>query len=380
MAEAKRDLYEVLGVGKNATKDEIKSAYRKLAKQYHPDINHEPGAQKKFEEIQEAYDILFDDGKRKQYDQFGWAAFEQGGSTGGTGNPFGGAGFQGAGFGDVDLNDIFSSFFGGGTRHSSAKGTGPHKGNDTLLQANISFMDAIKGTHITVPVTYDEPCDHCKGTGAENPSDIATCSYCGGRGYTLHTQRTLFGTMQTEGPCEHCGGTGKIVKNPCKSCGGSGYSRLSKDLDVVIPAGINSGQQVRVKGKGERGYNGGENGDLYIEVRIKKDPVFTRDGNDIHMNLDLSFVQCALGENIEINTVYGPVDVEIPSGTQPNQLLKLKGKGIKDLRTSKPGDQFLHIQVSTPTNLSNTEKELLRQFQKEQDAKNDKWWKKGAKK
>ncbi|MBR6056422.1 MAG: molecular chaperone DnaJ, partial [Bacilli bacterium] len=193
------------------------------------------------------------------------------------------------------------------------------------------------------------------------------------------TQRTLFGTMQTEGPCDHCHGTGKVVKNPCKTCGGSGYNRVHKDLDVNIPAGINNGQQVRVKGKGERGINGGENGDLYIEVRIRKDPTFTRDGNDIHMELELSFVDCALGASLEVNTVYGSVEVSIPAGTQPNQILKLKGQGVKDLRTGRPGDQFLHVKVTTPTNLSSTEKDLLRQFQKEEQAKLGKWWNKGKK-
>ena len=378
MAEAKRDYYETLGVGKSASKDEIKSAYRKLAKQYHPDINKSPDAPKKFEEIQEAYDILYDDSKRKQYDQFGHAAFQQGGSTGGAGNPFSGAGFSGAGFGDVDLNDIFSSFFGGGRR--SSRSSGPQKGNDSLMQVSISFMDAVKGTHVTVPVTYDEPCEHCHGTGANSASDVSTCPHCGGRGYVLKTQRTILGTMQSEGPCEHCHGSGKIIKNTCKTCQGTGYHRVSKDLDVSIPAGINNGQQIRVKGKGERGRNGGENGDLYIEIHIKKDANFTRDGNDIHVELALSFVDCALGKTIDVETVYGSVEVEIPAGTQPNALLKLKGKGIKDLRTERPGDQFLHIKVETPRNLTNSQKDLLKQFQKEEEAKSGKWWKKATKK
>lgn len=375
---AKRDYYEVLGVSKGASKDEIKSAYRKLAKQYHPDINHEPDAPKKFEEVQEAYDILYDDTKRQQYDQFGHAAFEQGGAGGpGGGNPFGG-GFGGAGFGDVDLGDIFSSFFGGG-RTRAKESSGPRRGRDTLTHVSISFMEAINGTHISLPVDYDEPCEHCHGTGAENSNDVTTCPHCGGRGYTVHMQRTLFGTMQTEGPCEHCGGSGKVVRSHCKTCGGSGYHRVHKNLDVNIPAGINNGQQVRIKGKGERGTRGGENGDLYIEVRIKKDNKFTRDGNDVHVELELSFVDCALGQTIDVDTVYETVEVTIPAGTQPGALLKLKGKGIKDLRTGKPGDQFLHIKVVTPTNLNHTEKELLRQFQKEQESKGGKWWKKGKK-
>lgn len=373
MAE-KRDYYEVLGVNKTATKDEIKSAYRKLAKQYHPDINKDPDAPKKFEEIQEAYDVLYDDEKRKRYDQFGQAAFENGSGMGGAGNPFGG-GFSSQGFGDVDLNDIFSSFFGGG-RSKRTQSSGPRKGNDTLYTVSISFMDAVNGCHINVPLTYDEPCEHCHGTGAESPSDIGTCPYCGGSGIQTKQQRTIFGVMQSEGPCEHCNGTGKIVKRACKSCGGSGYNRVHKDLDVNIPAGIAAGQQVRVKGKGERGSLGGENGDLYVEVRIKADKRFEREGNDIHMDLPLSFVKCALGEKVDVETVYGEVTVEIPAGTQPDQVLKLKGKGIKDLRTGKPGDQYLHIKVQTPTNLTATQKDLLAQFQKEEDAKKEKWWKK----
>lgn len=374
MAE-KRDYYEVLGVSKNATKDEIKSAYRKLAKQYHPDINKSPDAPKKFEEIQEAYDVLYDDEKRKRYDQFGQAAFEQGAGMGGAGNPFGG-GFSSQGFGDVDLNDIFSSFFGGGSRRSSRAQAGPAKGNDTLYTISISFMDAVNGCHINIPLTYDEPCDHCHGTGAETSSDIATCPYCGGTGYTTRQERTIFGVMQSQGPCEHCHGTGKIVKKACSVCGGKGYNRVHKDLDVNIPAGINAGQQVRVKGKGERGTLGGENGDLYVEIQIKPDKTFTREGNDIHMNLSLSFVSCALGNKVDVPTVYGEVSVDIPAGTQPDQILKLKGKGIKDLRTGKPGDQYLHVKVETPTNLTATQKDLLTQFQKEEESKKSKWWKK----
>ncbi len=376
MAE-KRDYYEVLGVSKNATKDEIKSAYRKLAKQYHPDINKSPDAPKKFEEIQEAYDVLYDDEKRKRYDQFGKAAFEEGSGMGGASNPFGG-GFSSQGFGDVDLNDIFSSFFGGGSRRSSrAERAGPTKGNDTLYTVSISFMDAVNGCHITIPLTYDEPCEHCHGTGAETPDDIVTCPYCGGTGYATRQERTIFGVMQSQGPCEHCHGTGKIVKKACSVCGGKGYNRVHKDLDVNIPAGINAGQQVRVKGKGERGSLGGENGDLYVEIKIKPDKTFTREGNDVHMNLNLSFVNCALGSKVDVPTVYGEVSVDIPAGTQPDQILKLRGKGIKDLRSGKPGDQYLHVKVQTPTNLSVTQKDLLAQFQKEEESKKGKWWRKG---
>lgn len=363
----KRDYYEVLGLTKSATKDEIKSAYRKLAKQYHPDINKDPDAPKKFEEIQEAYDVLYDDNKRAQYDQFGHAAFDQNGGAG----P--GAGGFGQGFGNMggmdgmDLNDIFNSFFGGGrTRQSSS---GPRKGEDALYRVKISFMDAIKGTTITVAANYDEPCPHCHGTGAENPSDIVTCPQCGGRGTVKVRQQTLFGMMESEQSCPRCGGTGKTVREKCHTCGGAGYNRIKKNLEVKIPAGINAGQQIRVQGKGGRGYNGGPNGDLYVEIRIADDKTFTRDGNDIHVNINLSFVDCALGTEIVVPTVYGDVNVTVPEGTQPDQIIRLKDRGIKDLRTGKPGNQYLHIKVRTPTNLTSTQKDLLRQFKGESSSK-----------
>jgi molecular chaperone DnaJ len=381
MAEEKRDYYEVLGVSKTATKDEIKSAYRKLAKQYHPDLNHSPDAPKKFEEIQEAYDVLYDDNKRKQYDQFGMAAFQQGGSTGGAGNPFNGGGFSGQGFGDVDLNDIFQSFFGGGgARQSRRADSGePEKGDDTLYRVKIDFMDAINGRQVTIPLTYDEPCSNCHGTGADSPNDVDTCPQCGGSGYVRTRQQTIFGVMESEGPCPRCHGSGKIVSHKCHVCGGSGYTRVHKDILVNIPAGINNGQQVRVTGKGGRGSNGGPNGDLYIEVQIQPHNLFRRDGNDIHVDVPLSFVDCALGASVDVPTVYGEVTVDVPSGTQPDQILKLRGKGVKDLRSGKPGDEFIHVKVTTPTNLSQSEKDLLSEFQRQENEKKasqgSKWWK-----
>ena len=372
MAETKRDFYEVLGVSKTATKDEIKSAYRKLAKQYHPDLNKSPDAPKKFEEIQEAYDVLYDDNKRKQYDQFGMAAFEQGASTGGAGNPFAGGDFSGQGFGDVDLNDIFQSFFGGGGGQRRARNDGsPRKGEDTLFRVKIDFMDAVNGRHVTIPLTYDEPCSNCHGTGADSPNDVDVCPDCGGSGYVRQRQQTIFGVMESTGPCPRCHGSGKIVRNRCHVCGGSGYNRVHKDLDVNIPAGIASGQQIRVSGKGQRGTNGGPNGDLYVEVQVQPHETFKREGNDIHIDVPLSFVDCALGVTIDVPTVYGDVSVEIPEGTQPEGILKLRGKGVKDLRSGRPGDEFLHIKVKTPTNLTKSEKDLLDEFRKQEDAK---WW------
>ena len=324
----KRDYYEVLGVSKTATKDEIRSAYRKLAKKYHPDINHDPDAPKMFEEVQEAYDVLSDDTKRAQYDQFGQAAFEQGASTGGAG----------------------------------PSSSGPRKGQDKLTRIKISFMDAVLGTKVKLNVSYDEPCEHCHGTGAESPSDITTCPRCGGSGVIMSQQRTIFGVMQSQTVCPDCGGTGKKVKTPCHECGGAGYTHVRKDIPVNVPAGIASGQQIRVTGKGERGVNGGPNGDLYVEVVVAEHPQFKRNGNDVHLEVPLSFVDCALGCEIEVPTVYGTVTVSVPEGTQPDQVLRVKGRGIKDLRTQVPGDEYIHVKVETPTKLSKAQKDLLKQF------------------
>lgn len=375
MANEKRDYYEVLGVSKTASKDEIRSAYRKLAKKYHPDINHDADAPKKFEEVQEAYDVLSDDNKKAAYDQYGFAAFNQGSSNGGPG----GAGFSSQGFGDFDMDDLFGAFFGGG-RRSQRRASGPQKGNDTLYRVKISFMDAVNGTHITVPLTYDEPCENCHGTGAQSESDLSTCPYCGGSGVVTQRQQTIFGVMESQSTCPHCHGAGKTVKNKCSKCGGNGYNRVHKDIDVTVPAGINEGQQIRVKGKGERGSLGGPNGDLYVEIKIAEDKRFRREGNDIHSDLELGFADAALGANVDVETVYGTVSVDIPAGTQPNAILKLKGKGVKDLRNGKPGDHFLHVSVKTPTDLTKTQKDLLTQFQKEEQSKKKNWWKNPFKK
>lgn len=360
---AKRDFYEVLGISKSASKDEIKSAYRKLAKKYHPDINHDADAPEKFKEVQEAYDILYDDKKRQMYDQFGMAAFENGGSTGGAGNPFQGGGFSSQGFGGVDLGDIFNSFFGGGSTRSS-QNYGPQRGNDTLSRVRISFMDAINGKTITMPITYDENCSTCGGTGAKTSNDIKTCPDCGGRGYIRTQQRTIFGVMENQTTCPKCGGTGKIITDKCPDCGGKGYKRVKKDMDVNIPAGINSGQQLRVAGKGERGVNGGPNGDLFLEIIVSPHQYFTRDGNDIHIEIPLDFVDAILGVKIDVPTVYGDCEVEIPAGTQPNQIIRLKGRGVKDLRKGTPGDEYVHIKLQTPTKISKEQRKLLEEYKK----------------
>ncbi|MCR4561641.1 MAG: molecular chaperone DnaJ [Bacilli bacterium] len=365
MAE-KRDYYDVLGVSKGASPDEIKSAYRKLAKQYHPDINHSPDAPEKFKEVQEAYEILSNDEKRRAYDQFGHAAFEQGGNTGG----FGGQGFSGAGFGDVDLGDIFGSFFGGGFGGGSRRArTGPQKGEDRLYSIKIDFMDAINGKTVKIPLTYDEKCPHCNGSGAETPNDIRNCSKCGGQGYVRIRRQTLFGMSESTSACPDCGGSGKTIVTKCHECGGRGYKTVNKTHEIKIPAGISSGQQIRISGKGGRGINGGENGDLYIEVNVAPHRLFRREGNDIHINQTLSFVDCALGCKVNIETVYGSMEVEIPAGTQPGGTLKVRGSGVKDMRSGRPGDEYIHVIVETPTNLSKTQKELLEKFKEEEEKK-----------
>lgn len=366
---AKRDFYEVLGLNKSASKDEIKSAYRKLAKKYHPDINKEPGAEEKFKEVQEAYDILYDDKKRQMYDQFGSAAFEQGGSTGGNGNPFQNGGFSSQGFGDVDLGDIFSSFFGGGTRQRK-QNFGPQRGDDTLQRIRVQFMDAILGKKVLVPVEYDEKCSKCGGTGAKSPEFIKTCSQCGGQGYIRTQQRTLFGVMEGQQVCPTCGGTGKIISEKCDECGGRGHKHIKRDLEVNIPAGINAGQQIVVRGKGEAGKNGGENGDLYLEIVVVPHQFFKRDGNDIHLDVPISVVDAILGKKIDVPTVYGTVETTIPAGTQPNQIIRLKGRGIKDMRRGTPGDEYIHVIVKTPTKISKEQKELLEKYQ-ERETKGD---------
>ncbi len=358
----KRDPYEVLGVSKNASADEIKSSYRKLARKYHPDLNKEEGAEAKFKEVQEAYEILSDPDKKAKYDQFGYAAFDQQGG-------FGGGGF--GDFGDVDLGDIFGSFFGGGARRSR-QSTGPSRGDDVLKRVRISFMDSINGKTIDLDLNLDETCPHCNGTGAENPNDISTCPDCRGSGFITAVQQTLFGRMQTQRECPRCDGTGKVINNKCKKCGGKGYSTVKKTIEVKIPAGISNGQQICVRGKGERGTKGGPNGDLYIEVIVEASKIFTREGNNIHINKDVSYLEAILGAGSEVETVYGTVAFDIPSGTQPNTVLRLRGKGVKDLRTGAVGDQFIHINVVIPKSINKEERELLQNLAKVSDDKDKK--------
>ena len=355
----KRDFYEVLGVNKSASKDEIKSAYRKLAKKYHPD-NQETGDEAKFKEVQEAYDILYDDQKRSTYDQFGHAAFEQSGGNPG-GNPFQG-GFGGFGADGVDLGDIFSSFFGGGSRRQRAANE-PRRGNDVVMRIKIDFMDAILGRDVEIQINVDETCKTCNGTGAKNPESIKKCPHCNGTGVIRTRRQSLLGVVESQEACPNCGGTGKIITDKCPDCGGKGYKRVRKTQKVHILAGINNGQQIRITGLGERGINGGGNGDLYVEMVIKPHDFFQRDGNDIHIEVPLDFVDACLGTSIDVPTVYGDVKLDIPAGTQPGDIITMKGHGVKDLRSGKPGNQYVHLAIKVPTNLSKEQKETLKKFQ-----------------
>ena len=357
MADNKRDYYEVLGVQKGASADEIKKAYRALAKKYHPDLN--PGnaeAEKNFKEVNEAYDVLSDTEKRQKYDQFGHAAFDP--SAGG----FGGGGF-GGGFGGFDFGDIFSSFFGGGggarTRNM------PIDGDDILTRISISFEEAAFGCKKEVNFARVEGCPDCGTSGAAKGTKPETCSTCRGSG-TVTVQQNVggFGRVQTQRECTSCHGTGKIIKKPCSNCNGKGYIKVNKRLEVNIPAGIDNGQRIVLRGQGSAGRNGGVNGDLLIEVRVAPHKIFTRNGNDLYCDVPIRFTDAALGADIEIPILGGKTEkLEIPEGTQSGKVFTVKGRGVQDINNSKRhGDLFVTVNIETPRNLSSEQKKLLRSF------------------
>ena len=354
----KRDYYEVLGISKGASEEEIKKAYRKMAKKYHPDVNKEPGAEEKFKEINEAYEVLSDPQKKATYDQFGHAGMDGSFGSGGFSGGFSGSDFGGFG----DFGDIFGSFFGGGqTRRQS---TGPRKGNDRFMQMRIDFMDAIFGKNEELTIEVDEQCSECLGSGAKSKSDVQSCPRCGGTGQIQSQQRTAFGVFMSNSVCPDCQGTGKKILNKCPKCHGRGYEHKRVKLDIKIPAGIQSGQQIRVAGKGERGVNGGPNGDLYIEVLVSRHPSFVRDGNDIRISIPVSAVDATLGCKVDVPTVYGDVELQIPEGTQHGTQFRLRGKGVKTSRGQ--GDQYVEVRIEIPTNLSREERNL---YEKIRDSK-----------
>ena len=359
MAETKRDYYEVLGVDRNADDAALKKAYRVLAKKYHPDMN--PGdaeAEKKFKEASEAYAVLSDAEKRRQYDQFGHAAFE-GGGAGGAGG-FGG--FSSADFGDI-FGDIFGDFFGGGGRRSGRANNGPMKGANVRKGVRITFEEAIFGCEKELEVILKEPCKTCNGTGAKPGTSPETCPKCGGKGQVVYTQQSFFGTVQNVQTCPDCRGSGKIIKDKCSDCGGTGYISVKKTIKVSIPAGIDNGQSVRIRDKGEPGVNGGPRGDLLVEVTVSRHPIFQRQDVHIFSTAPITFAQAALGGDVRIKTVDGEVIYTVKPGTKTDTKVRLKGKGVPSLRNPQlRGDHYVTLVIQTPEKLSAEAKEALRKF------------------
>ena len=361
MPEQKRDYYEVLGVSKGASDDEIKKAYRKMAKQYHPDLNTgDKTAEAKFKEVNEAYEVLSDKEKRSRYDQFGHAGVDPNFGAG-AGGPFGG--FSGADFGDIDLGDIFGSFFGGGFGGgSSSRRNGPMKGDTLRAGVTITFEEAAFGCEKEIILNREETCETCHGSGCEPGTTAEICPNCRGTG-TVRIQRGggAF-TFATSAPCSKCGGTGKIIHQPCKTCNGSGSVRKQRKITVKIPAGIDNGQAVSLRGQGGAGRNGGPAGDLIISVTVRPHAFFKRDGTSVYLEQPVSFLQATLGAELEIPTIDGKVKWTLPEGTQPGTTFRLRGKGIPSINGRGRGDQFVTVQVQVPKNLNREQKEALHAY------------------
>ena len=364
MAE-KRDYYEVLGVSKSASDSELKSAYRKLAKKYHPDMN--PGdkeAEAKFKEASEAYSVLSDPDKRRQYDQFGHAAFE-----GGAGGGAGGFDFSGMDMGDI-FGDIFGDFFGGG--RSRAQNNGPMKGQNLHHTIRITFEEACFGTEKELDLPLQDECASCHGTGAKAGTTPETCSKCGGKGQVVFTQQSLFGMVRNVQTCPDCRGTGKIIRDKCPDCHGSGYITRKRKISVTVPAGIDNGQSIRIREKGDPGVNGGPRGDLLVEVAVSRHPIFQRQGTDIYSSAPITFAQAALGGDVRIKTVDGEVEYTVKPGTQTDTRIRLRGKGVPSLRNKAVrGDHYVTLVVQVPTKMNGEQKELLKKFDEAMYGKQD---------
>lgn len=358
MAETKRDYYEVLGVPKDADEAALKKAYRVLAKKYHPDAN--PGdkeAEAKFKEASEAYSVLSDPEKRRKYDQFGHAAFEGGGAGG-----YGGFDFNGADMGDI-FGDIFGDFFGGGRSAYGRSSNGPMRGANLRTGVRITFEEAIFGCEKEIELTLKDECPKCHGTGAKPGTSPVTCPKCNGKGKIVYTQQSFFGQVQNVQTCPDCRGTGKIVKEKCPDCYGTGYISSKKKIQVKIPAGIDNGQSIRIAGKGEPGTNGGERGDLLVEVTVSRSPVFMRQETSIFSTVPISFATAALGGPIKIKTVDGEVEYEVKPGTQTDTKVRLRGKGVPSLRNKNiRGDHYVTLVVTVPEKLTEEQKEALKRF------------------
>lgn len=360
MAE-KRDYYEVLGVSRDADDATLKKAYRALAKKYHPDTN--PGnaeAAEKFKEASEAYSVLSDPQKRQQYDQFGHAAFGGGADGAGGFGGFGGFDFNGADMGDM-FGDIFGDLFGGG--RSRRANNGPMRGANVRASVRITFDEAVKGCEKELTLNLKEECETCHGTGAKPGTSPQTCPKCGGKGQVTYTQQSIFGMVRNVQTCPDCNGTGKIIKEKCSACHGSGYTTKRKTIQVSIPAGIDNGQSIRIRGKGEPGTNGGERGDLLVEVIVSQHPIFKRQDMDVFSTVPISFARAALGGTIRIATVDGQVEYEVKPGTQTDTKVRLRGKGIPSLRNKNMrGDHYVTLVVQVPTSLNAEQREALRHF------------------
>ena len=368
MAE-KRDYYEVLGIGKNATDAEIKSAYRKLAKKYHPDLN--PGnkeAEEKFKEVNEANDVLSDPQKRQRYDQFGFAGVDPNYAAANGG----GAGGFGGGFGGVDLGDIFGDIFGGGFGggfggfgggSSTRTANAPRKGHDIQASVILTFEEAAHGCSKKITINRQDTCPDCGGTGAAKGTSPETCPDCGGRGYVVTQQRTPFGVMQSQQPCSHCGGRGTIIRNPCKTCRGTGKTAARKSLEINIPAGIDDDQNIALRGQGDAGSNGGPAGDVIVHVTVKADPMFERDGYDVTIHVPITFSQAVLGDDVEVPTVDGRIVQHSPEGTQSGTKFRLRGQGIQYLNGRGRGDQYVIVDVEIPKKVTRAQREALKAFE-----------------
>lgn len=364
MAE-KRDYYEILGVSKGASEEEIKRAYRAAAKKCHPDLNpgKEAEAEEKFKEVNEAYDVLKDPEKRARYDQFGHAGVDP--SYGGGSSAGGFGGFGSGGFGGFDMGDIFESFFGGGFGTSqSARRNGPKKGKDVEQHIEITFEEAAFGVEKEVTIYRMETCRSCGGSGAKRGTSPVTCSVCGGSGQVRTTQRTPLGNFTSATTCHNCGGTGQKINDPCPDCRGSGLIRHQRKININIPAGIDNGQTITLRGEGSSGMRGGPSGDLYITISIKKHELFERRGYDVVFEMPISFVSAALGDTLRVPTLDGEVEYKIAEGTQSGTVFKFKNKGIQQLRGRGRGDQYVKVVVEVPRGLSERQKELLREFDK----------------
>lgn len=348
------EYYDRLGVSKDASQDEIKRAYRKMSKKYHPDINKEPGAEEKYKEILEAYETLSDAQKRAAYDQYGPDGANGFGGQGSFGGFDGGAGFGG-------FEDIFSSFFGGGaTRNPNA----PRQGDDLQYRVNLSFEEAVFGAEKEIHYNREVTCKTCSGSGAKPGTSPVTCGRCHGHGVINVDTQTPLGMMRRQVTCDVCHGTGQEIKDPCQTCHGTGREKQSHTVSVKIPAGVETGQQIRLAGQGEAGFNGGPYGDLFVVINVNPSDKFTRDGSTIYYTLNISFVQAALGDTVEVPTVHGNVEMVIPAGTQTGKTFRLKGKGAPRLRGGSQGDQLVTVKIVTPTKLNDAQKEALLAFAK----------------